>query len=110
MNQTEHKAFVFGRKPFPLSSSGVALEHRAALMGIAVQPLARSDSAKENMKSVVRSSRSCGYLAMTAITILFSITFITTIALMIIGSALSVSPISMFIQSPVNRFLGHLLR
>ena len=53
VNHTEHKAFIFGMKMLPLSFSGVALEHIAALMGIAVQPLARSNSIKENMKSVV---------------------------------------------------------
>ena len=44
-------------------------EHTAALMGIAVHTLARSESVSESKKSVVRCSRSCGYLTITAITI-----------------------------------------
>ena len=64
---------------------GVALEHKAALMGIAVQPLARSDSVSDNMKRVVRSSRSCGCLTITAITREFSVIFTTITALMKTG-------------------------
>ena len=41
-------------------------------MGITVHPLARSESESESIKSVVRSSRSCGYLTITATTITFS--------------------------------------
>ena len=66
VNQTEKTAWILGKYVLLSRTFGVALEHKAALMGIAVQPLARSDSVSEKMKSVVRSSRSCGYLTMTA--------------------------------------------
>ena len=52
-------------------------------MGIAVHPTARSDSVSENTSSVVRSSRSCGYMANTAITREFNILFITITTLIV---------------------------
>ena len=54
-------------------------------MGIAVHPVARSDSVSESMKSVVRSSRSCGFLTITAITIPFNVMFNMITALMMTG-------------------------
>ena len=66
-----------------LRTFGVALEQTAALMGIAVQPLARSDSVSENMSRFVRSSRSCGYLTITAITRTFNVMFIMITRLMV---------------------------
>ena len=65
-----------------LRTFGIAPEHNAALMGIAVHPLARSDSVIENMKSVVRSSRNCGYLTITAIAKTFKVIFKMITALM----------------------------
>ena len=43
VNQTEKKAWILGMYVVLSRIFGVALEHKAALMGIAVQPLARSD-------------------------------------------------------------------
>ena len=60
-------------------------EHTSTLMGIVVHPLARSDSASDTIKSVVRSSRSCGCLTITAITREFSAKFSTMIATIING-------------------------
>ena len=60
-----------------LRTFGVAREHNAALIGMVVNPLARSDRAIENMNSAVRSSRSCGYLVITTITRTFSVIFVT---------------------------------
>ena len=62
---------------------GVALEHTAALMGKAVHPSARSDIDRENMKSVVRSSRSSRNRAITAITRMLNTIFRTMTALII---------------------------
>ena len=68
-----------------LRTCGDAFEHTAALMGITVHPLARSESVSENMKSVVRSSHSCWYLTSTAITVTFSVILSIITALTIIG-------------------------
>ena len=70
-----------GRYPDVLATLGVAFEQRAALIGINVQPAERSDTDSENMNRVVRSSRSCGYRMITAITRVFMIIFkmITTL-------------------------------
>ena len=54
-------------------------------MGITVHPVARSESVSENMKSVVRSSRSFGYLTITATTMTFSVILSTITELMSIG-------------------------
>ena len=67
-------------------------------MGIVVHPLARSDSASDNIKSVVRSSRSCGCLTITAITREFSAKFSTVIATMMAGLKSSKSNILMLVQ------------
>ena len=91
LNQREKTALILGKKLVSCRTFGVALEHKAALMGIAVQPLARSDIASENMKSVVRSSRSCGYLAMTAIANPFSVMFRTITEVMTVDLMLSYS-------------------
>ena len=45
----------------------------AALTSTHVHPVARSESVRESSKSVVRSSRSCGYLTITAMTIRFTV-------------------------------------
>ena len=44
-------------------------------MGITVHPVARSESESESIKSVVRSSRSSGYLKITTTTKTFSVMF-----------------------------------
>ena len=93
-NQVEKKAWIL-RKYVVLSRKfGVALEHKTALMGITVQPLARSDSVSEKTKSVVRSSRSCGYLTITASARLFNTMFRTTITPMTAGLKSSYSTVS----------------
>ena len=45
-------------------------------MDTTVHPVARSESESESIKSVIRSSRSCGYLTITATTITFSVILI----------------------------------
>ena len=70
-------------------------------MGIVVQPLARSDSVSENMNNVVPSSRSCGYLNITAITIEFNTMFVMMIVLVMAGFKISLSSRSMLEYSNV---------
>ena len=94
VNQIEKTAWILGKYVVLSRTFGVALEHKAALMGIAIQPLARSDSVSEKMKSVVRSSRSCGYLTMTASARPFSTMFRTIITPMIAGLKSSYSTAS----------------
>ena len=62
LNANHHtiKPCTLGRSPNMSVTSGVALEHRTALMGMKVHPAARSDTDSENMNRLVRSSRSCG--------------------------------------------------
>ena len=57
-NHQTKNAWIFGRKVSLPTESVVAFEHRAALIGMNVQPAARSDTDNENMNKVVRSSRS----------------------------------------------------
>ena len=64
---------------------GVALEHKAALIGMAVQPPAKSATQSVNINSDVRSSRSAGYRAKTAMTSEFVMIFTTITVLMIAG-------------------------
>ena len=68
-----------------LATRGVAFEQRAALIGINVHPAARSATDSENMNRVVRSSRSCGYRAITAITRAFIVTSMMITELITIG-------------------------
>ena len=77
-----------------LRTFGDAFEHRAALMGIAVHPVARSESESESIKSVVRSSRSSGYLKITTTTTTFSVMFSMIVSLMIVGFITSKSYLS----------------
>ena len=57
------------------------------------------------METVVRSSRSCGYLTVTAIAIMFTVAFITIITLIILGLTLSVTLTSIcFFKLLVKRF------
>jgi len=76
---------ILGRKTTASRADGVDGEHTAALMGIAVQPDARSDTDSDSMKSVVRSSRKSGYDAITAITNEFMMMFSVITAPMIVG-------------------------
>ena len=109
VNQAEKTALILGKKLVSCRTFGVALEHKAALMGIAVQPLARSDSASENMKSVVRSSRSCGYLAMTAIANPFNVMFRTIIIVITIGLNKSSNVLSFILQVHCDCSTKHVL-
>ena len=63
----------------------MAREQTAALMGIEVQPAARPDTERENMKRATRSSRNSGYFNINAITSEFITMFAMMIALMTIG-------------------------
>ena len=74
-----------GKKETACRTVGVAGEHTAALMGIAVQPDARSDTDSDNMNNVVRSSRRSGYVAITAITKVFVMIVSVITALIITG-------------------------
>ena len=67
-----------------LRTFGDAFEHRVALMGITVHPVARSESETESIRSVVRSSRSSGHLKITTTTTTFSVMFSMITALMIV--------------------------
>ena len=58
-------------------------------MGITVHPVARSESESESMKNVVRSSRNCLYLTITAIMIPFNALFSMITELMTTGLILS---------------------
>ena len=64
---------------------GVALEHKAALIGMAVQPPAKSATHIVKINSDVRSSRSAGYRAKTAMTTAFVMIFSTITVLMMAG-------------------------
>ena len=66
-NHHINKTCNLGRKSTMHTTPGVAREQRTALMGMHVHPEARSDIDNENMSNVVRSSRSCGFRAITAI-------------------------------------------
>ena len=74
---------------------GVALEHRAALMGVAVHPMARPDSVSENTSSVVRSSRSCRYMANNDNEFIIMFITITTLIVRVFMSSKSRASISM---------------
>ena len=64
---------------------GVALEHKAALIGMAVQPPAKSATHIVKINSDVQSSRNAGYRAKTAMTSAFVMIFSTITVLMMAG-------------------------
>ena len=82
-----HDAYFvnFGKGLKRLRIFGDVLEHTGALMGITVHPVARQESESESMKNVVRSSRSCLYLTITAIMIPFNAMFSVITALITTG-------------------------
>ena len=70
---------------------GVALEHTAALRGNTVNPLARSDTDRDKMKSAVQSPRNSAYLRNTAIRTEFATILQTVITL--------ITPVLMSVES-----------
>jgi len=93
-NHQVKKQWTFDRYVSEPTVSVVALEQRAALMGMKVHPAARSASDSDSMNSVVRSWRSSGYRAITAITSEFAITFmaITVLMTVVFTSVVSMLP------------------
>lgn len=88
------KPLTFGRYLCSFRIDGIALEQIAATRGIAVHPFARSAAESDTMNSVLRSSRSSGYLAITAITSVFKIRLSIISARIIAGFTLSYSTIA----------------
>ena len=79
------KRLIFGKYCVMFRTVGVALEHKAALMGMPVHPATRSDTESDSMNHAVRSSRSSANLTSSAIRMEFMTMFRTITQLITTG-------------------------